>query len=208
MLFYLKFLWGLITKLLPTFFSIWVKDSNMFSYLQAREVGLKVCYFINYCYEVMPKNTFSIQRAFSILRSHKLWTPIFDLGIEMCIKGSSHIWVQHPSYSYLSSWGFEICKGLLFHVCMYVCPITFGIMVESWGPHVNHEVNHYFDSNYAFSIYLINWTLKVANVWNCAQRLQGFFLCIWKHLTHTKDVFINWRDLPPFAYKPNPLPFK
>jgi hypothetical protein len=38
--------------------------------------------------------------------------------------------------------------------------------------------------------------------------LRGFFLCIWKHLPHTKDVFINWGDLPPFAYKPNPLPFK
>lgn len=45
MLFYLNFLRGFFTKLLPTFFSIWVKDSNMFSQFQASEVGLKVCYF-------------------------------------------------------------------------------------------------------------------------------------------------------------------
>jgi hypothetical protein len=61
------------------------------------------------------------------------------------------------------------------YVCMYVCPITFSTMVESWGPHVKREDNHYFDSNYAFSIYLINWTLKVANVWKCAQSTPRFF---------------------------------
>ncbi len=132
---------------------------------------------------------FPSKEPFSILRSHKLWTPIFDLGIEMCIKGSSHVWVQHPSYSYLSSWGCEICKCLLFHVCNYVCPITCGIMVESWRPYVNHEVNHYFDSNYAFSIYLINWTLKVANIWNCAQSTPRFFLLHLKASSPHKRCF-------------------